>query len=166
MTECLKAQFLSTPRYPISFASQDSQQCSQKSQAPLSLFFFPFWARLSADTADELFRAHQRPCAFLCCQDYSSFTSPEVTDAKARESINRICFHQSRIKRERGKEAGWKLITGGSKLSHVKELCGSLLKSRFQPTLPSSDSWRRTEACSPSHQTRAHTHAHSHILLQ
>ena len=35
-----------------------------------------------------------------------AFKSPEVTNAKARESINLIRFHQSRIKRERGKEGG------------------------------------------------------------
>lgn len=106
---------LSVPLSPLAllpkppWSAQDSQQCSQQTHALLSLFFFPFWARLSADTADELFRAHQRPWGFVSPWDDNSFKSSEVINAKARESINFICFQQSRTKLKRGKKGGWKL---------------------------------------------------------
>lgn len=35
-----------------------------------------------------------------------AFKSPEITNAKARESINLICFHQSRIKEREERRVG------------------------------------------------------------
>ena len=85
-----------------------------------------------------------------------AFKSPEVINAKARESINLIRFHQSRIRRERGKEGGWK-VYHRRVWTFTCQLCGSLLKCRFWPTRPNIDSWWGTEASSPSHQTHTQT---------
>lgn len=45
-----------------------------------------------------------------------AFKSPEVTNAKARESINLICFHQNRIKREE-RRVGENSVIGGYELT-------------------------------------------------
>lgn len=151
------------------WASQDSQQCSQQNHAWLSLFFFPFWATLSADTADELFRAHQRPWGSISLRDYTSFKSLEVINAKAKESINLICFHQSKTKRERR----WKFSHKRFETFTCNKSMG-LGRGKFVKTQTLTNTGQHSQlmmdigkfkAPSPSPSTYTHVHARSHILL-
>lgn len=123
-----------------------------------SLFFFPFWDRLSADIADELFRAHQRPWGFIRLQEYSSFKSSEVINAKAREPINLIYYHQSRTtKKSKGKRV--KTITRGSETFTFKRITKrSMLKCRFRPTVVNTagEGPGKSKASGPSPPTHIH----------
>lgn len=86
------------PSSPL--ASQRFLKCSQQAHTQLSLFFFPFWARLSASRADELFRAHQRPWGFMSLGEYSSFKSSEVINAKGKQANESDMFSSKQHKKE------------------------------------------------------------------
>lgn len=167
------------PLAPISFASRSSlatppprTSSSVPSSLTLGEVYFSFLSGLGClQTQLMSYLELTRDLGPFHVSKIRAFKSPEVINAKARESINLICFHQSRIKREREKEGGWKVY-------HRRVWTFTCQKTVWEPVkmqvlTNTAQYWRLMgngglqPFTSNTHTNMLmHTHVHSHIILK